>query len=755
MEEVNRLWYRKPAELWDEALPVGNGRLGGMVYGKTGEEIIQVNEESMWSGSSIDRRNPDCLKNLPKIRQLVMEGKIREAEELAVLAMSGIPQSQRVYQTLGEILITCNDLLEIQGYQRELDLGEAAVRSVFFCGQTEYVQEVFASRPADCLVIHRKAKGSQKLSFCCRLERKRNLDHVWAESGNMIFYDGGNTGIQFTGALKVHSCDGTVRTIGEHLVVENASEVTLLFTAATTFRTEKPYESVIDIFQKQEKKSWNELKREHLEDYQKLFRKVELHFGKDRLWEEIPTDEQLLEPQKYMEHLTALYFQYGRYLLISSSRPGGLPANLQGIWNNEFMPPWDSKYTININTQMNYWLADCCNLSECTEPYFEHLKRVWKSGKVTAERMYGCRGFVAHHNTDIYADTAPQDLYIPATYWVMGGAWLALHIWEHYLFTKDESFLEENYEILHDAVLFFKDFLIEDENGKLVTCPSVSPENTYIMEDGTSGCMCAGPTMDTEILTDLLNGFLKAGKVLNKSDSLLSDAEKILERLPELRIGKHGELLEWKEEYEEAEPGHRHISHLFGVFPSSQITVEDTPEFAKAARVSLERRLSFGGGHTGWSRAWIILLWDRFKNGEKAYENLLELFSSSTFLNMMDNHPFACERGKVFQIDGNLGAAAGIAEMLVQSHNGRIQLLPALPKELPDGYVKGLCVRGNAEIEMEWKNGRLVYAELFAKSELDCILSYGSESKAIYLIPGEQYRFTAYDVSENTFYQCI
>lgn len=742
VEVVNRLWYRRPAEFWDEALPVGNGRLGGMVYGKTADEIIQVNEESLWSGSSVDRRNPDCIKNLPEIRRLVMEGKIKEAEELAVLAMSGIPQSQRAYQTLGEILITCNAHLEYQGYRRELDLAEAEVRSAFRCGQTEYVQEVFASRPADCLVIHRKAKGFQKLSFSCRLERKRNLDHVWAEGGNMILYDGGNTGIQFVGALKVHSCDGIVRTIGEHLIVENASEVTLLFTAATTFRVQKPYESVINIFQKQGKKSWDELKREHLADYQKLFGRMELHFGKERLWEEIPTDKQLAEPQKYIEHLAGLYFQYGRYLLISSSRPGGLPANLQGIWNNEFLPPWDSKYTININTQMNYWLADCCNLSECTEPYFEHLKRVWKSGKMTAEKMYGCRGFVAHHNTDIYADTAPQDLYIPATYWVMGGAWLALHIWEHYLFTKDESFLETNYEILRDAVLFFKDFLIEDENGRLVTCPSVSPENTYIMKDGTSGCMCAGPTMDTEILTDLFDAFVKAGKVLKKDDWLLSDVEGMKERLPEIRVGKHGELLEWKEEYDEAEPGHRHISHLFGVFPSSQITVEDTPQLAKAARVSLERRLSFGGGHTGWSRAWIILLWDRFKDGEKAYENLLELLRSSTFINMMDNHPFACERGKVFQIDGNFGAAAGIAEMLVQSHNGRIQLLPALPKELPDGFVRGLCVRGNAELEMEWKNGKLVYAEFFAKGRLDCILSYRLENRTIHLNQGEHYRYS-------------
>lgn len=742
---MNQLWYSQPATYWDEALPVGNGRVGGMVYGGVHKEKIQLNEESLWSGKSIDRINPDCLSNLSQIRKLVFDGKINEAEQLAVYAMSGIPQSQRNYQTLGELLIT-HDFAksEYKNYRRQLDLNDATVMSTWEMGDTTYTQELFTSNPADCMVIHLQAEGSGKLNFDCRLERKRHMDRAYAVDPHTISYDGDANGIQFCGILMVSSCDGKVQTLGEHLIIEEAMEVTLLFSAATSFREPNPYQKVLEILKKQVQYKYEFLKEEHRKDYQNLFNSVELKFyTEEKESIKLPIDERL---ERFAEtgedaELISLYFQYGRYLLIACSRKGGLPANLQGIWNNEFMPPWDSKYTININTQMNYWPADICNLSDCTEPYFSLLKRVMDSGKITAEKMYGCHGFVAHHNTDIYADTAPQDLYIPATYWVMGGAWLTLHIWEHYQFTKDIEFLKDNFEVIREAVLFFKDFLVEDKDGQLVTCPSVSPENTYIMQDGTSGCMCMGPTMDNEILFQLFSDFIMACNELGEADELIEEVQIMLEKLPKLQIGKQGQLLEWMEEYDELEPGHRHISHLFGVFPGSQITLEDTPELAKAAKTSLDLRLMNGGGHTGWSRAWIILLWDRFKDGEKAYENLKELISHSTFINLMDNHPFICPREKVFQIDGNFGGITGIAEMLIQSHNGRIELLPALPEELSGGYVRGLRVRGNATVEMEWKNGILVYFKIIPESNMEVMLCYQSKKKPIILQKNIEYQF--------------
>lgn len=742
---MNKLWYSKPAKYWDEALPIGNGRLGGMVYGGIDREEIQLNEESLWSGKSIDRINPDCLTHLPEIRKLLLEGKIHEAEQLAVYTMSGIPQSQRSYQTLGElIMIRDFESDTFQNYKRELDLSTATVQTTWEMENTIYLQEVFTSYPADCMVIHLKAQGEKKLSFNCRLERKRHMNRVYAVDSHTIAYDGDTGGMSFCGMLRVSSCNGKVQILGEHLIVKEATEVTLLFSAATSFRGEEPAQKVLEILGKQENRGFLELKEEHEKDYRRLFNRVELRFDEDEKEKiTLPMEERL---QKFQEtgmdcELVTLYFQYGRYLLISSSRKGGLPATLQGIWNNEFMPPWDSKYTININTQMNYWPADLCDLSECTEPYFMLLKRVMESGKITAKKMYGCGGFVAHHNTDIYADTAPQDLYIPASYWVMGGAWLTLHIWEHYQFTKNIDFLKEYFKIIREAVLFFKDFLIEDKEGNLITSPSVSPENTYMMKDGTSGCMCMGPTMDNEILFQLFSDFMEASMVLGKKDKLFEEVRIMRDRLPKLQIGTQGQLLEWLEEYDELEPGHRHISHLFGVFPGSQITVEDTPELAKAAKTSLELRLMHGGGHTGWSRAWIILLWARFKDGEKAYENLKELIRDSTFINLMDCHPYNGPRGRVFQIDGNFGGITGIAEMLVQSHNKRIELLPALPVHLSSGYVKGLRVRGNATIEMKWKNSQLVYFKILPESNLEVILCYREQKRNVKLEKNKEYYF--------------
>ena len=422
---------------------------------------------------------------------------------------------------------------------------------------------------------------------------------------------------------------------------------------------------------------------------------------------------------------------YGRYLLYSSSRGKCLPANLQGIWNHRLTPPWESKFTININAEMNYWLAESGNLSKCHMPYFELLKRVCENGKLTAKQMYGCRGSVAHHNTDIYGDTAPQDHYIPATFWVMGEAWMATHIWEHYLYTEDKAFLADNFNVLSECVDFFDDFLIENENGELITSPSVSPENVYIMEDGTKGCLCEGATMDIEILMELFEDYINACKVL-ECDERSQKAREILQKLPKIKVGKYGQIQEWMQDYEELEPGHRHISHLYGVYPGHSISFEKTPDLMKAARVTLERRLKNGGGHTGWSRAWIIGLWAHFLDGDKVYENLEALLSKSTFDNLMDNHPYG--PGAVFQIDGNFGATAAIIEMLVQCRDGYVKLLPALPKEFSKGRVSGICLPGGLELYMEWEDMKVTSCKIVNKrSAKHIVVEVNGEKKELKL----------------------
>lgn len=734
-----RLWYDKPATAWQEALPVGNGRMGGMVFGDVFQEKIQLNEDSIWYGKPLDRINPESAENLPKIRELIFEGKIREAERLSLFSLSGTPAYERIYQTMGNLELRFDDSVrEYSNYERELDLEDGIARTFYQIEDTIYEREVFASYPDQIIAIHLKAKGSRKLNFHCHFNRRKFINHVWHEGSDTIGFDAdtGDGGINYCGMLR-GAClrEGQVKTIGEFLIIEDASEVILYLSAATTFRTLDPAKACRKTLNEVCKMSWDEVKTRHLVDYKMLYNRVSLTLGGNSR-REVPTDIRLEElKQREDNDLLALYYQYGRYLMISCSRPGSLPANLQGIWNDRMDPPWDGKYTININTQMNYWPAETANLSECHLPLFDLLRRMVTNGSRTAKEMYGCRGFVAHHNTDLYADTAPQDQYIPASYWVMGGAWLSLHIWEHYLYTEDLQFLKSNYDILKEAVLFFHDFLIENEEGQMITCPSVSPENTYIMENGNKGCMCAGPSMDSQILYELFHAYLNASSLLGEEE-LVEDTKILLDKLPKPQIGKYGQLMEWTKDYEEVDPGHRHISHLFAIYPGSMITKEETPELYEAAEKTLRRRLEHGGGHTGWSRAWIILLWSRFNNGEKAHENVLELLKRSTFPNLFDNHP-----GKpdpVFQIDGNFGATQGITEMLVQSHNGRIHLLPALPKAWSEGHVRGIKLRGNIELEMSWENGMLKEAILTPNKDSTVKLSYGENSEELKLYKGKK-----------------
>ena len=732
---MSRLWYRQPARKWEEALPLGNGRMGAMVYGTVQEEHIQVNEDSIWYGGPVDRNNPDTLKYLPKIRELLLSGKIKEGERLMKMAMSGCPDSAHPSQTLGDIHIFFENIGEVTDYERSLEIDRAVYESHFTADGITYEREMFFSAPGDVLVMKYRADHPGSITLSALLRRWKFFDGIRKSGTDGIYLYGnlGKDGLSFGMTLKAVAKGGSVAVIGEHLLVENADEVLLYFTAGTTYRMQDVEAECAAILNKAMEQDYGTLLGIHEEDYKRLYERVDFSLGDLSDYDSIPTDVRIEEATKGNADigLSKLYFDFGRYLLISCSREGTLPATLQGIWNQDMTPPWDCKYTININTQMNYWLAENCNLSECHMPLFALLETMLPNGRKTAREMYGCRGFMCHHNTDIWGDCVTQDHWLPGSYWVMGAAWLCTHQWTHYEYTKDEEFLRKAFPIMREAALFFLDFLIEDD-GYLKTCPSVSPENTFILPNGEKGSNTAGVTMDNQILRDLFTQCIKAAEVLQVEDDLNEEIKAALKRLMPTRIAQNGTIMEWQEEYEEAEPGHRHISHLYGLHPSEQILMDKTPELADAARKTLERRLAFGGGHTGWSRAWIINHYAKLWDGEAAYENFKQLLGKSTLPNLFDNHP-------PFQIDGNFGATAAIAEMLVQSTMERIVLLPALPAAWKEGSVRGLCVKGGAEVSLSWKNGVLTKAVLTAKKDLHTRVLYCGESRCVEIKAGENY----------------
>jgi len=752
------LWYQHPATQWVEALPVGNGRLGAMVFGGIVQERLQLNEDTLWAGGPYNPANPEAAGALLDIRRLIAAGEYKRAQDLAQEKFMARPIREMPYQTVGDLIITMPAEEAARNYRRELDLDTAVARTEFQIGNTVQVREVFASSVDQVIVFRlsaREAKHTDRpasVSLTLAMQSPQRVT-VRTEGENILLMEGtGGDANGVKGVVRFETrarvvTDGKVTADAAQLHVEGASSVTILVAAATSFRHYDdvggdPAGANARALAAVEGKSFEALREIHVAEHRRLFRRVTLDLGRNEEAEKLPTDERVRNPGRGSDpSLAALYFQYGRYLLISSSRPGSQPANLQGLWNDTMNPPWGSKYTININTEMNYWPAETTNLSECAEPLFSMVRDLSETGARLAREHYGVsRGWVAHHNTDLWRATGPIDGAVYGT-WPMGGAWLSVHLWEHYLFTGDRAFLAKAYPILKGSAEFFLETLVaEPVHGWLLTSPSMSPEHNH--HPGVS--IAAAPAMDRQILRDLFGACIESARIMGTDAEFAAKLAAARDRLPPDRIGQAGQLQEWLDDWDVAAPEqqHRHVSHLYACFPSNQITLRGTPELAAAAKKTLETR---GDISTGWAIAWRLNLWARLHDAERTHRILCALLSPErTYPNLFDAHP-------PFQIDGNFGGTSAIAEMLLQSHvrvpsaSGEpvfeIELLPALPHAWAAGSVTGLRARGGFETAIAWRGGRLVSARIRAISGGSAVLRYDETTRAIALKAGESFEW--------------
>ena len=734
------LFYDQPAQQWTDALPIGNGRLGAMIYGGVPREHIQFNEETLWTGEPHNYAHKGASKYLEEIRQLLADGKQVEAQNLAMEEFMSVPLKQKAYQPFGDLYIDFHKHESYSDYSRALDLERAISTVSYKVGDTEYKREVFASQPDQVIVVHLTADKKHVLSFDLLLDAIHEQKTVLA-SGHSIelvvkVTDGVLHGVS---TLKVET-DGKVKVKNEGLQIEEASNATIYLSAATNYVNYNDVSAdakalanarIIQLGTKKYKK----VKSDHVADYQSLYHRFKIDFG-DNGRSAKPTDQRIEafgenpdDPQ-----LLALYVQYARYLMIAGSRQGTRPLTLQGIWNDKIRPPWESKYTVNINTEMNYWPVNLTNLDECHEPLLTMVKEVSETGKSVAKEHYACDGWVLHHNTDIWRGAAPIN-HSNHGIWVTGGAWLSTHLWEHYLFTQDKTFLKDSYDIIKGSALFFTQFLVEDpKTGYLISTPSNSPE---------IGGLVAGPTMDHQIIRTLFKICIEATEILDMDNEFAEKLKKMIPKIAPNQIGKYGQLQEWLEDIDDPEVKHRHVSHLWGVYPGYEINYDETPELMEAAKQSLEFR---GDGGTGWSLAWKINYWSRFLDGNHSYMMIHKLLSPAerpdgkvgggSYKNLFDAHP-------PFQIDGNFGGAAGIIENLIQSHLGKIVLLPALPDALPNGSVSGVRARGGFELDFSWNKGELEKIRLVSNSGNSCTLKYKDRQIEFNTEKGKNYTFDA------------